>query len=67
MLYLPIWQENMVPKYKEGWGGTRGNTPEMDILTAGEEIVPKILHILVPYFLPNFGAKIGKYNIFPQT
>ena len=47
MLYLPIlvpkvrW-ENMVTKYVEGWGVVRGNTPGMDILTAGEEIEPKI-------------------------
>ena len=32
----------MVPKYVEGWGGTRGNTPGMDIHTVEEEIVPKI-------------------------
>ena len=32
----------MVPEYVEHWGVTRGNTPGMDILTAGEEIVQKI-------------------------
>ena len=32
----------MVPKYAKRWGDTRGNTPRMDIITAGEEIVPKI-------------------------
>ena len=47
MLYLPVlvpklWQENMVPKYAKGWGGTRRSTYGMDILTTGEEIVPKL-------------------------
>ena len=32
----------MVPKYAKGWGGSRGNTPEVDILTPGKEIVPKL-------------------------
>ena len=27
---------------KRGWGGTKGNIPGMDMLTAGEEIVPKL-------------------------
>ena len=48
MLYLPIlvpkfWQEIIVPKYmQKGWGGTRGNTPGIGILTTGKEIVPKL-------------------------
>ena len=47
MLYLTIlvpkfWQETMVEKYAKGWGGTWGNTPGMDILNAGEGIVPKL-------------------------
>ena len=32
-----IWHKNM----QNWWGGTRGNIPGIDILTAGEEIVPK--------------------------
>ena len=32
----------MAMKYAKGWGGTKENTPVMDILTAGEEIVLKL-------------------------
>ena len=47
MLYLPIlvqkflqeiWHQNM----EKGWGSTMGDTPEIGILTAGEEIVPTL-------------------------
>ena len=31
---------NVIPKYTKGWGGTKGDMPEMEILTAEEEIVP---------------------------
>ena len=45
MLCLLIWHQNFGRKYgtqySKGWAGTRGNNPGMDILTAGEEIVPK--------------------------
>ena len=58
----------MVPKYAEGWGDTRGNTPGMDILTTGEEFVPRLV---VGYEGEVWGkAPCGTYlptEEYPQT
>ena len=39
MLYLPILVGNMAPNcVQKGWGGTKGGTYEIDILTTEKEI-----------------------------
>ena len=45
MLYLPIlvptfWWQIWCQNIEKGWGGIRGKTPEIGIVTVGEEIVP---------------------------